>query len=122
MTDQTTTWAVLAARAADSKQGEDTVVFEVGDLMAITDYFVITSASNARAVRTIADEVEAQVSLAGGPKPTRVEGLSDARWVLMDYVDFVVHVFLDEARKYYELERLWADVPRVTWQDPAVPG
>jgi ribosome-associated protein len=108
-------WAVVAARAADEKQGDDTVVLEVGEVLAITDAFVITSASNSRLVRTIAEAVEEQVSLAGGPKPLRIEGLDDARWILMDYGTFVVHVFADEARHFYELERLWADVPRTDW-------
>ncbi|MEO9224371.1 MAG: ribosome silencing factor, partial [Acidimicrobiales bacterium] len=68
-----------------------------------------------RLVRTIADEVERQVAAAGGPRPIRVEGLDDLRWVLMDYGDFVVHVFVDEAREYYDLERLWRDVPQLDW-------
>ena len=109
--------ATTAARAAAEKQGADTVVLEVGKVLAITDTFVITSGSNSRQVRTIAEAVEERVKEAGGPGPTRIEGLDDARWVLMDYGDFVVHVFLDEARRYYDLERLWADAPRVTWQD-----
>jgi ribosome-associated protein len=54
-----------------------------------------------------------------GPKPLRVEGLDDARWVLLDYGDFVVHVFLDEVRRYYDLERLWSDAPRVEWDEEA---
>ena len=83
----------------------------VGDVLAITDAFVITSAPNTRQVRTIAEAVEEQVALAGGPKPNRIEGLDDLRWVLLDYGSFVVHVFLQEARDYYELERLWSDVP-----------
>jgi ribosome-associated protein len=103
----------MAAQAASSKKAIDPVVLEVGDVLAITDYFVITSASNTRQVRTIAEEVERQITQAGGPKPLRTEGLDDLRWVLLDYGDFVVHVFLDEARHYYELERLWSDVPRI---------
>ncbi len=109
-------WAAVAARACDAKSGDETVVLDVGDVLAITDAFVITSATNTRLVRTIAEEVEEQVVLAGGPKPARVEGLDDLRWVLLDYGSFVVHVFLDEARRYYELERLWADVPRLDWR------
>jgi ribosome-associated protein len=104
-------WKV-AAKAASSKKGEGTVVLEVGEILAITDAFVITSGTNTRQVRTIAEEIEKQVALAGGGKPLRIEGLDDARWVLMDYGDFVVHVFLDETRRYYDLERLWADAPR----------
>jgi ribosome-associated protein len=112
-------WAVAAARASDDKQGRDTVILEVGKVLAITDFFVITSAGNDRLVRTIAENVEEQVARGGGPKPLRVEGLDDLRWVLLDYGDFVVHVFHDEARGYYELERLWSDVPRLAWQEDA---
>jgi ribosome-associated protein len=107
--------ARAAARAADAKSGSHTVVLEVGEILAITECFVITSASNTRLVRTIAEEVEHQVAEAGGGKPLRMEGLDDLRWVLLDYGSFVVHVFLEEARGYYELERLWADVPRLAW-------
>ncbi len=108
-------WAVAAALAADAKHGEDTVVLEVGDVLAITDYFVITSGVNSRQVRTIAEEVEVKVAEAGGPRPLRTEGFDDLRWVLLDYGAFVVHVFLQEARDYYSLERLWSDVPRLSW-------
>ena len=106
-------WALAAARAADDKKGHDTIVLQVGAVLAITEAFVITSAPNTRQVRTIAEEIEKQLVDAGGPKPLRVEGLDDLRWVLVDYGSFVVHVFLQEARDYYELERLWADVPRL---------
>ena len=113
--DEVRQWAAAAARAADEKKGADTVVLEVGEVLTITDAFVITSATNSRQVRTIADEVEQQVKRIGGPAPLRIEGLDDLRWVLLDYGDFVVHVFLQETREYYELERLWSDVPRVEW-------
>jgi len=108
-------WPVLAAGAASSKKAIDPVVLAVGDVLAITDHFVIASGSNPRQVRTIAEEIERQITEAGGPKPLRTEGFDDLRWVLLDYGDFVVHVFLEEARHYYELERLWSDVPRVAW-------
>ena len=114
--DDTATWVAVAAHSADAKQGVDTVVLEVGDVLAITDAFVITSAGNPRLVRSIAEEVEARIAGSGGPKPLRTEGLDDLRWVLLDYGTFVVHVFLDETRRYYELERLWADVPRREWR------
>jgi ribosome-associated protein len=117
--ENTEHWAVEAARAADDKKGVDTVVLAVGSVLAITEHFVITHGTNSRQVRTIADEVEQRVSGAGGPKPIRIEGLDDLSWVLMDYGDFVVHVFSEDARHFYELERLWADVPKVEWQ-PAV--
>ena len=111
--------AAVAARAAAAKKGQDTLILEVGEVLAITDAFVITSGANPRQVRTIAEEVEAKVAGAGGPRPLRSEGLDDARWVLLDYGDFVVHVFLDEVRRYYDLERLWADAPRVDWDEDA---
>ena len=85
-------------------------------MLSIVDWFVVTSASNARQVRTIAEEVEEQVKLAGGPGPIRVEGLDDATWVLLDYGDVVVHVFLAETREFYDLERLWRDVSRLDWE------
>lgn len=116
MDDQATQWAIAAARAADDKLGQATLVIDVGEVLAITEQFVITSASNTRQVATIAQEVEEQISAEGGPKPLRIEGLDDLHWVLLDYGSFVVHVFLDETRSYYELERLWADVPRLEWR------
>ena len=109
--------ARTAARAADDKKGEATVILDVGRVLAITDLFVVTSASNPRLVRTIVEEVERKLKDDGGPGPRTVEGLDDARWVLMDYGDFVVHVFLSDARDYYDLERLWGDAPRLEWRD-----
>src|SRR4051794_6014893 len=113
--DQVRQWCVTAAQAADDKKGEDTVILEVGSVLAIADAFVITSGANARQVRTIVEEVENQVKESGGPAPIRIEGLDDARWVLMDYGDFVVHVFLQEVREFYDLERLWGDAPVWDW-------
>jgi ribosome-associated protein len=115
-------WVRAAAQGAAAKGGRDTVVLEVASVLAITDAFVITDATNRRQVLTIADEVEAQVKAVGGPSPLRVEGLGEAQWVLIDFGDFVVHVFLDEVRRYYDLERLWADAPRWTWEDEAPAG
>lgn len=112
-------WPVVAARAADAKSADDVVVLEVGPVLALCSHFVIASAPNTRQVRAISDEVESQIGAAGGPKPLRIEGRDDLSWVLMDYGDFVVHVFLDETRQYYDLERLWADVDRVDWREAA---
>jgi ribosome-associated protein len=99
--------------AAEDKQGHDTVAFFVGEVLGITDWFVITSGGNTRQVRAIADNIEEQVASVGGPKPRQVEGLDTLDWVLMDFGSFVVHVFDDEARGFYDLERLWRDVPRL---------
>ncbi len=113
--------SLVAARAADAKSGEDIVILAMGELLGLTDAFVIASGRNARQVRTIVDEVERQVRESGGRTPIRVEGLDDARWVLMDYGDFLVHVFLDEARRFYDLEHLWSGAPRVAWDGLASP-
>ncbi|MGI9032578.1 MAG: ribosome silencing factor [Acidimicrobiales bacterium] len=118
--EEVRSWACQAAQAADGKGGEDTVILEIGAILAITDAFVITSGRNPRQVRTIAQEVEAKVKEAGGPSPLRIEGRDQAEWVLLDYGDFVVHVFADETRAYYDLERLWSDAPRLAWREPAI--
>ena len=78
---------------------------------------MITSGRNVRQVRTIAEEIEKKLKDEGHSGPVRTEGLQDASWVLLDYGDFVVHVFLDEVRHYYDLERLWSDVPRIPFSD-----
>jgi len=114
--DEIRLWVMTAARAASAKKGENTIVLDVGGVLGITDAFVVTSGRNRRQVLTIAEEVEAQVKAVGGPAPLRVEGLTDAQWVLLDYGDFVVHVFLAEVREFYDLERLWGDAPRVNWE------
>jgi len=106
---------LVAARAADAKSGEETVILAMGDLLGVTDAFVVTNGRNTRQVRTIVDEVERQVKLSCDRSPHRIEGKDDGFWVLMDYGDFLVHVFLDEARSFYDLEHLWTDAPRVPW-------
>jgi len=109
-------WAKLGARAADDKLATDTIILAVGDLLGITDHFVIASGSNPRQVRAIAEGIEETITSTGGPKPRRVEGLSELEWVLLDYGPFVVHVFQADTRTHFDLERLWADCERVDWQ------
>jgi ribosome-associated protein len=109
-------WARLAAAVAEDKQGSETIILDVGDVLAICELFVVTSAHNTRLVRTIAEEIEERVRRAGGPSPLQVEGLRDLQWVLVDYGDFVVHVFHEDARRFYDIERLYRDVPRVSWE------
>ncbi|MCU1460166.1 MAG: ribosome silencing factor RsfS/YbeB/iojap [Acidimicrobiales bacterium] len=111
--DEIRQWVVSAAAAASAKGGLDVVALEVGEVLAITDAFVIASGTNRRQVLAMADEVEARVKAEGGPPPMRIEGLTEAQWVLLDYGDFVVHLFLDDVRRYYDLERLWADAPPI---------
>jgi ribosome-associated protein len=103
---------MTAAAAASSKQARDVVVLDVSEPLVICDYFVICSASNDRQVRAIAEEVE-RACRAEGARPLRREGEREARWVLLDFIDFVVHVFHEEEREYYDLERLWRDAPVV---------
>ncbi len=106
-------WVRAAINAADDKKGGRTEAFFVGEVMGITDWFVVTSGSNPRQVRAIVEAIEEELTLMGGPKPRSIEGLDELTWVLMDFGVFVVHVFHTEARDYYELDRLWDDVPRL---------
>ena len=104
-------WVGRAVLAAADKKAKDPVVIDVGPFLAITDHFLICSASSERQVKTIAEEVERKLK-ESGRSPLRTEGAPDTGWVLVDYGDFVVHVFSDEMREYYDLERLWKDAPR----------
>jgi len=109
--------AKVAARAADAKKAEHTLVLAVGDVLAITDYFVIASAGNRRLVKAVVDAVEDAVREQLGRTPLRSEGASEQQWVLVDYGDVVVHIFAEEIRMYYEIERLYRDVPKIEWAD-----
>lgn len=106
-------WVRMAVDAADDKLGQETKAFYVGEIMGITEWFVVTSGANPRQVRAIIEEIEEQITRAGGPKPQRIEGKDGLDWVLVDYGPFVIHVFSNESREYYDLERLWKDVPRL---------
>ena len=102
--------AEVAARAAASKLAQDVVVIDVSGQLVITDLFVIASASNERQVSAIVDEVEEKMR-AAGYKPARREGTREGRWVLLDYVDIVVHIQHQDERNFYALDRLWRDCP-----------
>jgi len=110
--------AVTAARAASSKQGEAIVVLDVSEVITITDYFVIVSAGSERQVKTISEEV-IRAEKERGVRPVRQEGEAGTRWLLIDFVDFVVHVFHEEERDFYRLENLWRDAPVVEWEEGA---
>lgn len=105
-------YARLAAEAASEKKAEDIVAIDVGELLVVTDYFVICTGRNDRQVRTIAEEVEFKLKQAGLPA-IGVEGAEEGTWVLIDFVDVVVHVFQPEERDFYRLEKLWGDAPRL---------
>jgi ribosome-associated protein len=106
------TLALAAADAAENKKASEVVILDVGDLLGITEFFVIVSTSNPRQLDTVLDEVQ-RVLKADGRAPLRREGTAADGWAVLDYGDVVVHVFTEEQRSYYDLERLWADAPRV---------
>ncbi len=109
-------FSVAGARVLDSKKGDDVVILDVGAVLSVVGCFVIASAPNSRLVSSLADEVRDQLKGLTGRLPLRTEGLSHGQWVLLDYGDVVFHLFLEEVRRNYDLERLWRDVPRVNWQ------
>ncbi len=111
-TGQARELAETAAHAAADKKASNIVLLDVSDQLVITDVFVIASAPNERQVGAIVDNVEEKL-LAAGHKPVRREGAREGRWVLLDYVDVVVHVQHDEERAFYGLERLWKDCPQL---------
>jgi ribosome-associated protein len=110
--DRSLELAEAAALAAADKLATDLVILDVSEQLVITDCFVLASAPNDRQVRAVVDAVEAQL-LTLGAKPVRREGEREGRWVLLDFVDIVVHVQHSEERTYYALERLWKDCPVV---------
>ena len=100
----------------DSKKAKDIRLIKIEGISSLGDYFVVASASNTTQVKAIADEVEDEMTKLG-LEPNRVEGRQSAQWILMDYYDVMVHVFLDEARSFYNLERLWSDAPQLDISD-----
>ena len=115
-TDKARQMAIVDAHGATEKLAENVVIIDVSDRLAITDIFVVASGNSDRQVQAIVDSVEEQLRLAGY-KPARREGERDGRWVLLDFIDIVVHVQHVEERAFYALERLWRDCPTFTYQD-----
>jgi ribosome-associated protein len=111
----------IAATAAADKLATDIIAYDVSDQLVITDAFLLCSAANDRQVRSVVDEIELRLSQAGA-KPIRREGERDGRWVLLDYVDIVVHVQHADERVYYALERLWKDCPVIRLPEPVAAG
>ncbi len=107
--------AVECARLGDAFKGENITVLEMGSLIEITDYFVIMNGNNRRQIRAIGEEIIQQMK-GQGIYRTHMDGLDSAVWVLTDFGDVIVHIFNEEARDYYDLDGLWADAPRVDWQ------
>ena len=110
--------AQVAAQAAADKKAQDIVIIDVGDQLVITDAFLIASAPNERQVLAIVDAIEEQLlKLPEKAKPLRKEGERGGRWVLLDYVDLVVHVQHSDEREFYSLDRLWKDCPTIPFAD-----
>jgi ribosome-associated protein len=110
--------AMTAAQAAADKKAQDIVVIDVGDQLAITDAFLIASASNERQVAAVVDAIEeALLDLPDKAKPVRREGERQGRWVLLDYIDIVIHIQHAEEREFYALDKLWKDCPTVPFVD-----
>ena len=103
----------LALHAAGERKAHDLVVLDLREVASFTDYFVIASGTNVRQVQAVADEVQEQLRKHLRVKPARVEGYNSAEWVLLDYGDFIFHVFEEKSRRFYDLERLWRDAARV---------
>jgi ribosome-associated protein len=119
MSQQTRQQVARAVKAIEGKKGEDIVILEMDkNSGAFTDYFVVCSGTNPRQIQAIADDVEKQMA-AEGQRPNSVEGYAQAEWVLLDYVDFVLHIFSERARKFYDLERLWKSARKLTPSDLA---
>lgn len=111
-TDRAVQLAVSAAEAASDKLADDIIAFDVADQLSITDVFVLCSAPNDRQVRAIVEAVEERLRDLDA-KPVRREGEQEGRWILLDYIDIVVHVLHAEEREFYALERLWKDCPTI---------
>ena len=109
--------AGIAAEAAADKLAADIIAYDVSEQLVITDVFLLCSAANDRQIRAVVDEIEEKLRQAGA-RPVRREGEREGRWVLLDYLDIVIHVQHAEERVYYALERLWKDGPRVPLPEP----
>jgi ribosome-associated protein len=122
-TPRATPDAIEAARTAaatiDDKKGEDIVLLDLSGLLVVTDVFVVASGTSNRHVKSLVEDVEEALK-AAGRRPIRREGVDYGSWVLLDYGDVVVHVFLDETREFYDLDRLWADAARVPFEEDSL--
>src|SRR5688500_5434088 len=103
----------LAIRCADDKKAVDMIALDLREVASFTEFFVIASGANQRQVQAIADEINEQLKKQLRRRPVRIEGYSSAEWVLLDYGDFIIHLFDKDARDFYDLERLWRDAKRV---------
>ncbi len=105
----------LAVKSALAKKGGEVIVLKLSELTSFTDYFIIMHGQSNRQIMAIYEHIESELKKIGR-RPLGVEGVANAEWVLMDYGDFIVHIFSREARDYYSLEKLWGDAPQATWK------
>ena len=103
----------LAVHSASEKKATDMVVLDLRQIASFAEFFVIASGANQRQVQAVSDEIEEQLKRQLGTRPVRIEGYRTAEWVLMDYGDFLVHIFNKDAREFYDLERLWRDARKI---------
>lgn len=115
MTTENPSELIAGVEAALDKKAENIVVLDLRGLSDIADYFVICHGTSDRQVMAIADSIEDRLKRGFGLTPNSLEGRRNGEWILMDYIDFVVHVFLEDKRDFYRLERLWGDAPQVDW-------
>jgi ribosome-associated protein len=120
-TDRAVELVEIAAAAAADKLASDIIAYDVSEQLVITDAFLLCSAPNDRQVRAIVDEIEERLRRAGA-RPAHREGERESRWVLLDYLDIVIHVQHAEERVFYALERLWKDCPQLPLPEPAIAG
>ena len=107
--------AILCARIAEDHKGKDILVLDLRGLTPIFDFFVIATGSSRRQLHTLAEEIDAALSVQGQERLS-IQGYESSRWIVQDYGDVLVHVFDPDSREYYRLEDLWADAPRIDWQ------
>ncbi len=105
-------------RIADENKAEDVVVLDLRDRSSICDYFIICTGTSDRQMRTVADRIDEYADKTGNER-FNLSGYDKGHWILLDYVDVIIHVFNDDSRKYYDLELLWGDAPRLDWQPTA---
>lgn len=110
--------ALTAAQVALDKKAQDVLLLEISAVVSYADYFLICSGRSTVQVKAIADAIERSFR-DQGIRPLHIEGTTEGRWILMDYDELIIHVFLEETRQFYNLERLWSDVPRLTVEEPA---
>lgn len=110
--------ALAAARTADENRGSDIVVLDTRELTSVFDYFVIATGTSRRQMHAMSEEIDHKLEDDLGDKRMGIEGYAESRWILLDYGSVVIHLFDDETRKYFALEKLWATAPRVAWNTP----